>query len=340
MQLYANQLDAQLKRGLAPVYLIHGEEPLLVEECRDAVRRAAQAAGYAERELHTVEPGFDWNRLLTASQSLALFAEKRVLDLRLPTGKPGENGGKALIEMAAKPSSDTLLVVSCGKLDKGGREAKWVKAIEKGGVVVAVYPVEATQLPAWMARRLQARGLKAGPGVVELLAHHFEGNLLAAAQEIDRLALAHAGRPLGVEDIEADIADQARFTVFGLADTCLEGRAAAVPRILRRLRAEGVEATLVLWALAREARLVAAISAEVAAGRPLAQVLDAHQVWTKRKPLVGKAGGRGRTRDWERWLGRAAETERVIKGRRAGDAWRELECRALEMAGVNLPTCR
>jgi DNA polymerase-3 subunit delta len=340
MQLYANQLEASLRRDLAPLYLIHGDEPLLVEECRDAVRRAARAQGFAERELLTVESGFDWSALFASSHSLALFAEKRFIDLRLPTGKPGDNGGKVLAEIAATPPADTLIVVSCGKLEKSALGTKWVKAFERAGAVVAVYPVEAAQLPAWIARRMQAHGLRADAGVVELLAHHFEGNLLACAQEIDRLALGHAGQELRVEDIEQDIADQARFTVFGLADACLEGRREAVPRMLRGLRAEGEAPALVLWALVREARLLATLGAELDAGRPLAQVIESPQVWTRRKPLVSQALKRSRQGQRQGWLLRAARADRVIKGRRPGDEWRELECLALDMAGLVLPTCR
>jgi DNA polymerase-3 subunit delta len=340
MQIYANQLDSQLKRGLAPVYLLYGEEPLLVEESRDRIREAARAAGYDGRELHAVEPGFDWNALFAASRSLALFAEKRFIDLRLPSGKPGETGGKILAEIAAEPPADTVLVVSCGKLEKAQREAKWAKAINAAGAVVAVYPVEAAQLLGWVVQRLRARGVQAGPGVAELLAHHFEGNLLACAQEIDKLAMTFGNNAVKVEDIEQDIADSARFTVFTLADTCLEGRATAIPRILSSLRAEGVEPVLVLWALVREIRTLAQITASIAGGLPLPQALDSHKVWTKRKPLVSKALNRGRPGEWRAWLARAARVDRVIKGRARGDAWHELECLALGFGGLRLPTCR
>jgi DNA polymerase-3 subunit delta len=340
MQIYANQLESHLKRGLAPVYLLYGEEPLLVEECRDRIREAARASGFDGRELHTAETGFDWNALFAASHSLSLFAEKRFIDLRLPSGKPGEAGGKILGEIAAKPPADTLLVVSCGKLEKAQREAKWAKALDSAGVVVPLYPVEAAQLPGWVGQRLRARGVQAGPGVAELLAHHFEGNLLACTQEIDKLAMTYGAGAVKVEDIEQDIADSARFTIFTLADTCLDGRATAIPRILASLRAEGVEPVLVLWALVREIRALAQIAASIAGGQPLAQALDSHRVWTKRKPLVSKALNRGRPGEWRAWLARAARADRVIKGRARGDVWRELECLALGFGGLRLPTCR
>jgi DNA polymerase-3 subunit delta len=340
VQIYANQLDAQLKRGLAPLYLLFGEEPLLVEEGRDRIRAAARAAGYEGRELHTVEPGFDWNALFVASQSLSLFAEKRVLDLRLPTGKPGEAGARLLAELAAQPPPDTLWVISCGKLDKDQRKARWVKAVETAGVVVPFYPVERAQLPGWVARRLQAAGVAAGAGVAELLAYRFEGNLLACAQEIDKLALRFGKAPVQVEDIEADIAAAARFTVFALADLCLEGRARDVPRVLNSLRAEGVEPVLILWALVRELRALATIAVAVDRGEPVAQALDRHKVWDKRKALVSRALTRGRPGEWQAWLVRAARLDRLVKGRAAGDPWMQLECLALGFAGLRLATCR
>lgn len=340
MQIFANQLEAQLKRGLAPVYLLYGDEPLLVEEGRDRIRAAARAAGFEGRELVTVEAGFDWSALFVSSQSLSLFSEKRFIDLRLPTGKPGDAGGKLIAELSADPPPDTLWVISCGKLDKPQRESKWVKAVEAAGVVVPFYPVEAAQLPGWIERRMQAAGVKAGPGVAELLAYHFEGNLLACAQEIDKFALSFGNALIKVEDIEQDIAGAARFTVFVLADYCLDGRARDIPRVLKNLSAEGVEPVLALWALTRELRALAEIATTLEQGESVAQALDRHKVWSKRKPLFTRALNRGRPGEWRAWLARAARVERIVKGRAAGDAWTGIECLALGFAGLRLATCR
>lgn len=339
MQIYANQLEAQLKRALAPIYLLSGDEPLLLEECCAAIRRAAQAQGCAERQVLTVEPGFDWNGLYASTQSLSLFAERRLIELRLPTGKPGEAGAKFLTQMAAAPPPDIVLLIVAGKLDKQARAAKWVQALEGAGVAVTVYPVEAEQLPAWITQRMSRHGLKPGPGVAELLAHHMEGNLLAAAQEIEKLALLLGRGEVSLDDIEGNLGDNARFSVFTLADACLRGGAAAILRILNSLRAEGVEPVLVLWALAREARSLAQMSFQVAAGRAVAQVLEAQRVWARRRPLVGNALARGRPGYWHALLSRAARTDRVIKGRLPGDAWRELQCLALALGGVKVSSC-
>lgn len=334
MQCNADQLTAHLQRKLMPVYLITGDEPLFIQECADAVRKTAHAQGFSERRVMTVESGFDWAELYNATRSLSLFSERRLLELRLPTGKPGEAGAKVLVELASDPPADMLLLVTTGKLDRQQRETKWAKALGNAGALVTVYPIEAPQLPGWIARRMRARGLKPGPGMAELLAHYMEGNLLACAQEIDKLVMLRGQSELGVDDIENMLCDNARFNVFGLADTCLRGEARAVVRILKSLRAEGVAPVLVLWALAREVRELVRMSQGVEAGQSVPQVIEAHRVWQRRKPLVRQALTRQPARRWQALLAQAARVDRVIKGRQSGDAWRELQCLALEIAGV------
>lgn len=340
MQISTEQLGNHLRRGLASLYLVYGDEALLVREAVDAIREKAQAQGYAERQLMSVEPGFDWNGLIASSRSLSLFSERRLLELRLPTGKPGEAGAKALAELAADPPADTLLLVVCGKLDKAVRASRWVEAIESVGVAVAAYPIETAQLPGWIARRLQAKGLKPGPGVAQLLAYHMEGNLLACDQEIEKLALLHGPSEINVGDIEGALSDSARFTVFGLADAALKGEARAAARILESLRAEGVEPVLVLWALAREIRELARLAARVAAGEPEERALEAGKVWSRRRPLVKQALKRLKAPEWFGFLRQAARVDRVIKGRAHGDAWRELQALALAVAGLKTPGLR
>jgi DNA polymerase-3 subunit delta len=340
MQISPDQLPAHLKRGLAPIYFVYGEEILLVEESCRAIREAARAAGYTERQVLTVESGFDWNGLFASLQSLSLFSERRIVELRLPNGKPGEAGAKILTEIAAQPPADVVFLVICGKLEKAAREAKWARALEGAGAAIAIYPLEPAQWPAWIRRRMEARGMKPGPGVVDLLAHLMEGNLLACAQEIDKLAMLRGGGEIGLDDIEGNLSDNARFNVFALADAGLRGEAAAVERILGSLRGEGVEPVLILWALAREIRELAQMARLVAAGQPEARAMDARRVWTKRKPLVGAALKRLPLQAWLNLLQRAARADRVIKGRGAGDIWQELQCLALGMCGLKLGTCR
>ncbi len=339
MPISPDQLANHLKRGLAPIYFIYGDEPLLVDESCRAIREAAHAAGYHERQVLTVESGFDWNGLFNSTQSLSLFSERRVIELRLPSGKPGEAGAKILMEISANPPADIVFMVSCGKLEKQTRESKWAKALEGAGVVIAVYPLEAAQWPMWIRRRMEMKGLKPGPGVVDLLAHLMEGNLLACAQEIDKLAMLFGQGDVGLDDIEGNLGDNARYNVFALADASLRGEPVTVERILNSLRGEGVEPILILWALAREARELSQMAAMVAGGQPVMRVLEARRVWAKRKPLMAAALKRLSLEASQDLLRRAARTDRILKGRGTGDVWQELQCLALSMSGLKPATC-
>lgn len=340
MPLNADQLVANLKRGLAPVYFVHGDEPLLVAEAADAIRAAAVAAGFSERQVLTVESGFDWNSLRASAQNLSLFSERRLIELHLPTGKPGETGAQQLVQYAATPPPDTLLLVIAGKLEKATRESRWAKALDAAGAMVIAWPIEAAQFPGWIARRMLARGLKPGAGVAELLAYHMEGNLLACDQEIEKLAMrwgatpGAAPRAVAVEEIEGALSDNARFSVFQLGDAALKGEARAVARMLESLRTEGVEPLLVLWALTREARTLASLSLRTAAGESAEQALASAHVWSRRQPLMRQALKRLAPDAWLAILQRAARIDRVIKGRASGDAWRELRILTLAMSGV------
>ncbi|MBI5611991.1 MAG: DNA polymerase III subunit delta [Gammaproteobacteria bacterium] len=335
MRCEIEQLGQHLTRGLAPCYLISGEEPLRIEEGCDAIRAAARAAGYDERLVYTVESGFNWNELFASTRSLSLFAARRLLELRLPTGRPGEAGAKMLAALAAQPPPDTLLLVITGKLEKTARDSLWAKALESAGVAIAVRELGAQRLPAWIGARLAARGLEAEPGVVELLAYHMEGNLLACAQEIEKLLLVHgAGATLRAADVRASLVDSARFTVYGLVDACLAGEPAVASRMLRNLRVEGVEPILVLWALARELRAMAQLAGELAQGRPEAAVLS--KVWASRRGPVTRALRRVRSGQWLGMLRAAARADRVLKGRAAGEVWHELETLSLALSGVRI----
>lgn len=336
MQTNAESFAGQLRQGLAPIYLIGGDEPLLVEEALDALRTAAYAAGFGEREVFTAETGFEWGGFYGATQSMSLFSQRRLLELRLPTAKPGEAGAKTLLQIAQERPADVLVVVTTGKLDKATRSAKWVKAIEAAGTVVIAYPVDAGRMAAWVRERMRTRGVRATAGVAELLAHHMEGNLLAAAQEIDKLALVAEGREVTPDDIENNLSDNARFNVFGLVDTCLAGKPAAIVRTLHSLRAEGVEPVLVAWALAREARDLSRMAASLASGTNEARVLQSAGVWARRQPLVCKALRRLKVSQGYALLEQAARVDRIIKGRAAGDAWLALEQLALELGGLQL----
>jgi DNA polymerase-3 subunit delta len=332
MQINPDQLPRQLERGLAPLYLVSGDEPLQVEECGDAIRRRSEAGGCSERSVFTVEPGFDWDSLRTASQSLSLFAERRLIELRLPTGRPGEAGAAVLTELAETASADVVLLVITGKLDKTQRESRWVQAIETNGLHVLIWPFDAQKLPGWLAQRFAARGLKPEAGVIDLLAWHLEGNMLAAAQEVDKLAMLCSDGRVGLADVEESLADSARFSVYQLVDAALAGEVAAARRILASLRTEGAEPILMLWALARELRSLAQMGQEMARGKPESSVLA--RVWAQRRTLVGKALRRHPAPVWLDFVRRSARLDRILKGREAGDVWLELERLLLAVAGL------
>lgn len=332
MQINADQLVRQLERGLAPLYLVSGDEPLQVEECGDAIRRRAEAGGCSERSVFTVEPGFDWDGLRTATQSLSLFADRRLIELRLPTGRPGEAGAALLSELAGNVSADIVLLVITGKLDKTQRESSWVQAIETAGTHVVIWPLDAQKLPAWLTQRFAARGLKPEAGVVDLLAWHLEGNMLAAAQEVDKLAMLCLNGRVAHADVEESLADSARFSVYQLVDAALAGEVVASRRILASLRTEGTEPILVLWALARELRTLAQMGQELARGKPESSVLA--RAWAQRRTLVGKALRRHPAPVWLGFMRRSALLDRILKGRASGDVWLELERLLLAVAGL------
>jgi DNA polymerase III subunit delta len=339
VRIYANQLSAHLRSTLASVYLIAGDEPLLVDECCEAVRKAAIAHGYTERQVLTAEPGFDWNTLQGAVQSLSLFSSKRLLELRLPMGVPAENGARMLSDLVSS-LHDVLLLVSAGRLDKRAQNSRWAQALESAGVLVLIYPLEAGALPAWVAQRMRARGLVPERGVAELLAYHFEGNLLGAAQEVDKLAMLHGAAPLSLDDMREDLSDNARFSVFTLVDACLRGELASVERILASLRGDGTEPILILRVLAREARNMAQITTRLDRGERESQVFQSFGVWPRRRALVTQALRRSDADGWRRVLLRAARADKILKGRLPGDIWQELQCLTLAMCGRRTNVCQ
>ena len=333
-QLRADQLARQLAGGLSPVYFIHGDEPLLVGECADAVRSAARQQGFSDRQVFSADSGFDWNRLVAASDSLSLFSERRILELRLPTGKPGRDGAKALCAYAGRLPDDTVLLLISAKLEAAARRSKWVQALDRAGVSVPVWPVETADLPAWIDRRMRAHKMLASRDALQLIADRVEGNLLAAAQEIEKLYLLQGPGPLDLDNVAELVADSARFDIFTLVDAALAGDAVYAQRVLTGLRAEGVEPVLVLWALSREIRALASMARAVKGGMPLGRVLAERRVWEKRKPLIGGVLQRIRGRQWWLLLQRCALLDRVIKGRAPGSAWDELLQLTLRIAGV------
>lgn len=333
MQIRPEQLESHLEKGLAPAYLLSGDEPLQMVEAADAVRAAARARGYTDREVFAADPGFDWNALREAAQSLSLFASRRVLDLRLPTGKPGVEGGRALEAYAARPPGDTVLLVQCPRLEARDRKAAWCRALEGAGVMVQVWPLDRTAIEAWMERRLRRGGLVPTPEAVHLLCERVEGNLLAAAQEIEKLLLLTGPGALDGPAVMSAVADSARFGVFDLVDAALAADPPRAVRVLQGLRGEGVDPVLVLWALAREIRGLHQMAERVQAGEALRGLLGGVRP-PRRQPLVRAALGRLREPVLAGLLSDCARVDRVIKGLESGSPWDELLDLTLALAGT------
>ncbi|AYC34416.1 DNA polymerase III subunit delta [Pseudomonas cavernae] len=340
MKLNPAQLGKHLQASLAPVYVVSGDEPLLCQEAADAIRAACRSQGFSERQVFNAEANFDWGLLYEAGASLSLFAEKRLLELRIPNGKPGDKGTAALLEYLARPPEDTLLLISLPKLDGSAQKTKWAKALIEGPQTqfVQVWPIEVAQLPQWIRQRLAQAGLAATQEAVELIAARVEGNLLAAAQEIEKLKLLAEGGQIDASTVQAVVADSARFDVFGLIDAALNGEAAHALRTLEGLRGEGVETAVILWALARELRLLAGLAQQHGQGVPLDKAFAAARppVWDKRRPLLGKALQRHSAARWGQLLQDAQQIDAQIKGQAAGDPWTSLSRLTLLLAGKRL----
>ncbi|MCB1787804.1 MAG: DNA polymerase III subunit delta [Gammaproteobacteria bacterium] len=337
MRLSGDKLAAHLAGTLAPIYLISGDEPLQHGECCDAVRAAATRAGFTTRTVMDVGSGFDWQQLNAEAAAFSLFAEKKVIDLRIPGGKPGSEGSKALLAYCENPPTDTLLLVSLPKLDRQQQQAKWFQALETAGVVVSVWPIEARRLPMWIEQRLRAAGILPTGEAVSLLAERTEGNLLAARQEIEKLLLLHGPGPLDATQLTAAVTDSARFDVFELVDSTLRGEAERCLHILDGLRSEGTATPVVLWALHREVHSLAQITADTARGVAIDTALQRARVFSSRSNLVRQALGRLRTAQWLALLDRCHLIDAAIKGQHRTDPWLLLEQLVLVVCGQRPP---
>ncbi|MCW9024151.1 MAG: DNA polymerase III subunit delta [Gammaproteobacteria bacterium] len=336
MKLYFDQLNSRLQGTLAPVYLVSGEEPFQKDEASMAIRQQAITQGYTEREVYHVDKTFDWDQLNASADSLSLFAEKKLIDLRLSSGKFGDSGRKALVAYCERPPEDTILLITMGKMEKAQMSTKWFKSVDKIAAVLQVWPVEAAQMPGWITKRMQHRGMQPTADAAVMLAERLEGNLLAADQELEKLRLLCGEGAVDADQVAEAVSDSARFDVFALVDAALLGNNRRVIRILHGLKGEGIEPTLVLWALSREIRSMANMAWELSHGHNLDQVLRQYRIWDKRKPPVTAALKRHNTRRWQGFLYQAAEVERIIKGRATGVIWDELVQLSLKVAGINL----
>ena len=316
-------LKTLAKRELAPVYLLASDEPLQLQEAGDALRARARESGFAEREVLDVEAHFDWNNLARSGASLSLFASRRLIEVRLPTGKPDRDGATAITEWCKSPAPDTLLLLSAMQWSKK-HEGAWVKAIERAGVYAWLRAPRLDQLPDWIRARMRAKGFAPGEDAVALLSERAEGNLLAIAQEIDKLAAQRAGGAVSAEDLESLGADNAVYDVFKLTDAAFGGDAARALKILNGLRAEGEDVIPMLGWLLNQLDLALRLSS---ASDFASAVRNEYGMWPARQKLFAGAlrrAGRGNAH-WRRCLAECARIGRMAKGREWGDPWREME---------------
>lgn len=323
MQLRPDQLDAHLSKSLAALYLLHGDEPLLVLEAADSIRRAARAQGYDEREVLVAGPGFRWNQLALAGGNLSLFGGNKLIDLRIPSGKPGRDGGEALQQHASQSMDGVLTLITLPQLDWQAKKAAWFTALTNAGVAIELNAPGLRQLPDWIAARLARQQQSAEPAALEFIASHVEGNLLAAHQEIQKLALLHPQGQLSLVQVEAAVLDVARFDVDKLRSALLAGDGARCARLLEGLRAEDTAPPLILWVLAQETRTLAQLRGQLDQGSSFDAACSAARIFGARQGAYRQAVQRCTTPLLRNALLHAARIDRIIKGLSQGDLWDE-----------------
>jgi len=338
VKISGDNLAASLARQLQTIYLVSGDEPLLVNEAADAIRATARKQGFEERELHVVERGFDWQGLIANSRSMSLFAQRKIVEIRMANAAPGEQGADAIVELAGEPSPDTLVLIITAKLDGRTQNSRWVSAVEKNGVLVQVWPIDLPRLPAWIRERLGRHKLQADPAAASLLAERVEGNLLAAHQEIEKLALLLPPGPISAETVLDAVADSARFDVLQLGEAAMRGQTARALRILEGLRGEDVEPTLVLWALNKDLQWIARARGLMRRGQSAESAMNALYVWRPRQNAMGQALSRMNGHTLRNLLLDAERVDRTIKGVEKGDPWLALERLVARLAGVKVAT--
>jgi len=336
VKLSGDNLAASLARQLQTIYLVSGDEPLLVNEAADAIRAAARRQGFVERELHVVERGFDWQGLLADSRSMSLFAQRKIVEIRMASAAPGEQGSDAIVELAEQPAPDTLVLIIAPRLDGRTQSARWVGAVEKRGGLVQIWPIDLQRLPAWIRERLGRHKLQADAAAAALLAERVEGNLLAAHQEIEKLALLLPPGPITAETVVDAVADSARFDVLQLGEAAMRGQTARALRILEGLRGEDVEPTLVLWAVNKDLQWIARARGLMRRGQSAESAMNAIYVWRPRQSAMAKALARMDRHTLRNLILDAERIDRTIKGVVKGDPWLELERLVSRLAGVKI----
>lgn len=339
MKLKPEQLGSQLKRQqeALPVYLVTGDEPLLCGESIDAIRAHLRQLGFTEREVMHVDASFSWDSLLESANALSLFAERKIIEIRLGSQKLNKAASELLQKYLANPAPDNALLIICDRMDRSVKQSAWFKKVEQCGAVVEVWPIEADQLAQWLGQRAASQGVQLESEALQLMADRIEGNLLAARQELDKLALLYPGQRLSAEQVIEAVSDSSRFDIFALTDAALQSDAGRCQHILQVLRQEGNEPPVVLWALTRDIRMLHRVIRGVANGQAWDTLCQRERIFGKRKNLVRNATRRLRPEQLEQLLDLASEVDMAIKGQRSDDPWLLLNQITLSLAGCQLP---
>ncbi|MCF6299957.1 MAG: DNA polymerase III subunit delta [Proteobacteria bacterium] len=326
MRLYVNQLAANLSRQLKACYLIVGDEPLQLQESIDQIRKKARTDGFTEREIYHVDKSFKWHQLTNSAGTMSLFAEKKLIELFLPTGKPGRSGSAAIIDFVENIPQDVMLIIRCDEWTAANDKSKWVKSIDSVGVVLRVFLPKTAEIGGWIRNRCQSIGLKTDADAISLLSMRLEGNLLAAAQELEKLKMRFADRMITARDIAGLVADNARFDVFRLTDSLMENKPKRAIRILRSLKKNDLSPVIIHWALERETTTLCDLAFKKANRQNISTAdYRKHGIWQNRQGLIQSVLNRSSLPKLEKLLVKLSDIDKNIKGRKSGDPWIAME---------------
>ncbi len=324
MKIYPNQLTRHLHNSLASFYVVAGDEPLLVQESRDAILQQAKKMGFESKEIIQIDKNFDWDEFLYASKAQSLFSTKTILECRFQSASIGKTGGEAMLEYLQSPPPDKLLLIICPKIESSTTKTKWYEALDRSGVIINAWPIERSQLTAWIKERMAQAGLSTDSEGLNSIADFTEGNLLASAQEIEKIKLIHNSGKVSAQDIEKILGDSSRFDIYQLVDTALSGNPQKAIRILEHLEEDGTEAVLILWAITREIRTLINIHYGLSENKSMDQLYKQYAVWTKKQSIVSTALKKLSLPLLVKLLKNAEKTDRMIKGLEAGNVFDSL----------------
>lgn len=336
MRLRPEQLEMHLQRSsLAPIYFVSGDEPLQKLECIDQIRMTGRTQGYDERLVFNVDKTFDWDSINQATGNLSLFSNRRIIELRMVSPKPGKEGGRVLLEYAEQLNEDNLLIISSGKMDKSVQNTKWFKAVEKAGVVIQIWPVNPAQLPGWIQARLQAKQKRLTLDAARLIAQRVEGNLLAAKQEIEKLVLLIDKDDIDIEDVIHAVADSSRFDVFDMIESAFLGNSDRTLLMLNGLRNEGTEPMALFGALMWEFRRLCSIAHQHEAGSNLESLFSSYRIWDQKKRPMNAVLKRHTSKSLDKLLNYCATIDKTLKSRQRSQVWDQFNTLLLAIAGIN-----